>query len=446
MPLLTALHSADDLPGAVVTPGRTVSRHELLGWAAAVAARIRGVRMVAVTATPSLETIAAITGALLAGVPVVPVPPDAGDVERAHILADSGAELLPVMPPGRPGDVPGEPDPDAPALVLYTSGTTGPPKGVVISRRAIAADLDALAKAWLWTPDDTLVHGLPLYHVHGLVLGVLGPLRLGSRLVHTGKPAPLAYAAARGTMYFGVPTVWSRIAADPAAARALAGARLLVSGSAPLPVPVFGKLQTLTGQAPVERYGMTETLITISARADGERRAGQVGLPIEGVETRLVDESGATLPHDGETIGELQVRGTTLLDGYLRERRVAPPELDHGWYPTGDVATIGPDGWHRIVGRASTDLIKTGGFRVGAGEVEDALLLHPAVREAAVVGRPHPDLGEQITAYVVADGVSGPELIAFVAGRLAAHKRPRAVHLVDDLPRNAMGKVQKKRL
>ena len=478
MPLLTALHSPDDLPDAVVTPDQAVSRHELLGWSSAIATEIRNVGMVAVTATPTLETIATIVGALMAGVPIVPIPPDAGELERAHILTDSGAELLPIMRRGKPSDVPAaragkpgasttaagkpgdvpaagagrpgdllaEPSEDAPALVLYTSGTTGPPKGVVISRRAIAADLDALAKAWQWTPDDTLVHGLPLYHVHGLVLGLLGPLRLGSRLIHTGRPTPAAYAAAPGTMYFGVPTVWSRIAADPTAARALAPARLLVSGSAPLPVPVFDDLAKLTGQAPVERYGMTETLITISARADGDRRPGQVGLPIDGVETRLVDDAGEPLEHDGATIGELQVRGTTLLDGYLRDGRVVPPELDRGWYPTGDVATIGPDGWHRIVGRASTDLIKTGGFRVGAGEVEDALLLHPAVREAAVIGRPHPDLGEQITAYVVAGDVAAEELIAFVSGKLAAHKRPRAVHLVDDLPRNAMGKVQKKRL
>jgi fatty acid CoA ligase FadD36 len=342
--------------------------------------------------------------------------------------------------------VPAEPAPELPALVLYTSGTTGPPKGVVLSRAAVAADLDALAGAWAWTPDDTLVHGLPLYHVHGLVLGVLGPLRLGSRLAHTGKPTPEAYATTPGTMFFGVPTVWSRVAAVPDAARRLSPARLLVSGSAPLPSSVFDRLRALTGQAPVERYGMTETLITVSARADGERRAGQVGLPLAGIDTRLVDEAGAPLPADGVTIGHLQVRGPTLLDGYLRAGGVEPPVLAGGWYPTGDVATVGADGWHRIVGRASTDLIKTGGYRVGAGEVEDALLLHPAVREAAVIGLPHADLGEQITAFVVADPVAPADLIAFVAERLAAHKRPRAVHLVDALPRNAMGKVQKNRL
>ncbi|MEV6601560.1 AMP-binding protein [Actinoplanes sp. NPDC051346] len=469
MRLLRALHEPADDERAVVTPELTLSRHELLGWAAALAAELRGVPMAAVHAVPAAPTVVAVTAGLLAGVPIVPVPPDAGDVERAHMLRDSGAAVvlsddpgaaghsgLPVIPVTRPGretrpgrgTVPAEPAADTPALVLYTSGTTGPPKGVVLSRQAIAADLDALAEAWQWTAGDTLVHGLPLYHVHGLVLGVLGALRAGSRLVHTGRPTPQAYAEAAGSLYFGVPTVWSRVCAAPEAARALRGARLLVSGSAPLPVPVFDDLVALTGQAPVERYGMTETLITVSARADGERRAGQVGLPVAGVETRLVGDSGEAVAADGAGIGHLEVRGATLFDGYLRaDGTAAAPLTADGWYRTGDVATIGADGWHRIVGRASTDLIKTGGYRVGAGEVEDALLAHPAVREAAVIGTPHPDLGEQVTAFVVADGRPDPdELAGFVAGRLAAHKRPRVVHVVAELPRNAMGKVQKARL
>jgi fatty acid CoA ligase FadD36 len=464
MNLLTALDAAAPcpdptaahLPDALRVGDRTLSWADLHGAATAVADRIAGAPVVAVDATPSLETVVAVVAGLLAGVPVVPVPPDAGPRERGHILRDSGAALalgarpldgldvVPVDTARRSATSYPEPPGDATALILYTSGTTGAPKGVVLSRAAIAADLDSLADAWAWTPEDTLVHGLPLYHVHGLVLGVLGALRVGCRLVHTVRPTPQAYAAARGSLYFGVPTVWSRVCQDRSAARALADARLLVSGSAALPAPVFESLAGLTGHRPVERYGMTETLITVSARADGQRRPGHVGVPVAGVATRLVSDDGGPVPHDGGSIGELQVRGATLFTGYLGQPdATAAAFTGDGWFRTGDVATIGPDGVHRIVGRASLDLIKSGGFRIGAGEVEDALLAHPAVREAAVVGVSHPDLGEEIVGYVVADGVTPAELTGFVAATLSVHKRPRRVVIVDALPRNTMGKVQK---
>ena len=399
--LLPALDGSADYPDAVRIGDTAYSWEELRGAATAVADRIAGADVVAVDATPTWETIVAVVGGLIAGVPVVPVPPDAGPAERAHMLRDSAATPLPPIDPHqRSASSYPEPPGEAPALILYTSGTTGRPKGVVLSRNAIAADLDALADAWAWTPDDTLVHGLPLYHVHGLVLGVLGALRVGCRLVHTTRPTPRAYARAGGTLYFGVPTVWSRVCRDPESARALRGARLLVSGSAPLPATVFATLTELTGHRPVERYGMTETLITVSTRADGERRPGHVGLPISGIRTRVVLDDGTLAPRDGETIGELQVRGQTLFSGYLgRPEATAECFTSDGWFRTGDVATIGPDGMHRIVGRASTDLIKCGGFRIGAGEVEDALLSHPTVREAAVVGVPDDDLGERVTAY-----------------------------------------------
>jgi fatty acid CoA ligase FadD36 len=443
---------------AVSVGGRELLAEQLLSAAAAVAGDVRGADAVAVDATPTLETVVAVTGALLAGAAVVPVPADAGPAEREHILRDSGAAVtLGNRPERLPAAVPvdvarrssaGHPAPagDAVALVMYTSGTTGAPKGVELTHAAVEAGLDALADAWAWTAEDRLVHGLPLFHVHGLILGVLGALRHGSPLTHTGRPSPAAYAAAQGTLYFGVPTVWSRVCADPAAARALRPARLLVSGSAALPAPVFEQLYRLTGHRPVERYGMTETLITLSSRADGERRPGQVGVPVAGVRTRLVAEDGGEAPRDGEAIGELWVDGPMLLRRY-RGQPPAAARTPDGWFRTGDLARIGPDGWHRIVGRASTDLIKSGGYRIGAGEVEDALLAHPAVREAAVVGVPHADLGEAVTAFVVAgDGVGERDLIDFVAGHLSVHKRPRAVHFMDVLPRNAMGKVQKRRL
>ena len=456
----SAVAAGHDLGDAVRIDGVTLSRSDLVGAATSVAERVAGAGRVAVLATPTAATVLAITGCLIAGVTVVPVPADVGTAERRHILADSGARAwlgeLPTEAEGLP-HVPvrlharswhryAEPPPGATAMVMYTSGTTGPPKGVLISRRAIAADIDALAAAWEWTPDDTLVHGLPLFHVHGLILGLLGSLRIGNRFVHTGKPSPAAYAAAGGSLYFGVPTVWSRIAGDLDAALAMSSARLLVSGSAPLPVSVFEDLSRLSGHAPVERYGSTESLITLSTLVGGERRPGWVGLPLEGVQTRLTDDDGGPVPHDGNSIGRLEVRGPMLFDGYL-DRPDATAEVlsDDGWYRTGDVAVIDGGDMHRIVGRESVDLIKSGGYRIGAGEIEAVLLDNDGVQEVAVVGVPDDDLGQRIVAFVV--GSATPQaLIDHVASELSAHKRPREVRLVDALPRNAMGKVMKKQL
>jgi malonyl-CoA/methylmalonyl-CoA synthetase len=351
-----------------------------------------------------------------------------------------------------------EASPEAPAIVIYTSGTTGPPKGVVLPRRAIASNLDALAEAWEWTGDDVLVHGLPLFHVHGLVLGVLGPLRLGGSVRHLGRFSSEAAAAElRGpaTMLFGVPTMYHRLAADadadPRIASALARARLLMSGSAALTACDHARIARVSGQRVVERYGMTETLMNTAVRADGDRRPGTVGPPLVGVDVRLVDDHGNVIEEsDGETVGEIHVRGPNLFLEYLNRPDATAEVLIDGWFRTGDVATRDPDGYLRIVGRRATDLIKSGGFKIGAGEIESALLEHHAVAEAAVTGEPDEDLGERIVAWIVpAAGHRPPDerdLADHVARLLSPHKRPRVVRYLSALPRNEMGKVQKKRL
>lgn len=441
--------------------GETIGRAELFAAAGAVAERVAGGGPVAIHATPSIRTAVAFVGCLQAGVAAVPIPPDAGPRERQHILADSGAQLwlgdrlddLPAtvepltVDPQAAGTTPVEPDPDSTALIMYTSGTTGAPKGALVPRRALMAQVDGLADAWQWTPDDVLVHGLPLFHVHGLVLGMIAPLRIGSSLVHTGRPQPALYAAAAqagGTMFFGVPTVWTRIAAEPDACRALSSARLLVSGSAGLPSTVFRDVQALAGQGPVERYGMTETLITIAARIDHDRRPGWVGEPIAGVQARILDEQGNPVIADGEAIGDLQIRGGTVFDGYLNRPGPSVESFtDDGWFRTGDVAAKDDQDQHRIVGRATMDLIKSGGYRIGAGEIEAVLLDYPGIVEAAVVGVPDPDLGQRIVAYVVGEPVEEIAVINWVAAQLSVHKRPREIRQTDALPRNAMGKIQK---
>ena len=457
---------------------RALTYGELASAAGAVAEGLKGARRVAVWAVPAPATAVAVTGALLAGVAVVPLNPKSGEKELGHILADSAPDLLLTAPgeelptplgglprlevdPAAAGSLPDDRSRSAedPALIVYTSGTTGPPKGAVLPRRALATTLDALADAWQWTADDVLVHGLPLFHVHGLVLGTLGPLRRGGSVRHLGRFSAEGVARELGdgaTMLFGVPTMYHRLAealpTAPGLAKALAGARLLVSGSAALPVHDHERIAAATGRRVIERYGMTETLMNTAVRADGEARPGTVGVPLPGVELRLVEEDGSPVAsYDGETVGEIQVRGPNLFTEYLnRPDATAAAFTAEGWFRTGDMAVRDPDGHVRIVGRKATDLIKSGGYKIGAGEIENALLEHPGVREAAVTGEPDADLGERIVAWVVpADPQSPPateELAAHVARRLAPHTRPRVVHRLDALPRNDMGKIMKREL
>lgn len=471
------LGSLYDPPGKVAVRFGDVALtyEELRGAAARVAARVEQGERVAVWASPRIETCIGVTGILAGGAVAVPINPSSGSVELQHIVSDSrpstvvAAPDVKLPPPlgalqriaveadGAAAALPVEIDLVAPAFVMYTSGTTGPPKGVVLSRRAVSSNLDALAEIWEWTEDDVLVHGLPLFHVHGLILGVLGPIRRGGTLEHVGRFSPRAIGdavAAGGTMVFGVPTMYHRLAdaaeADASLAGALRAARILVSGSAPLPAPEHARIERLTGQRIVERYGLTETLMNCSVRASGDRKPGYVGLPLPGVEVRLVDENRNVLDvYDDDTIGEIEVRGPNVFTEYLNRPDATAAALKDGWFLTGDLATRALDGYIRIVGRRATDLIKTGGFKVGAGEVENSLLEHGAVAEAAVIGEPDDDLGERIVAFVVlrpGAKCTAPELIEHVGESLARHKRPRSVHFLKELPRNEMGKIRKTEL
>jgi malonyl-CoA/methylmalonyl-CoA synthetase len=447
--LLSAVQDPDARE-AVRVGDAALTYAELHAAAGAVAERIAGMTRVAVWAEPRLETVVAVVGALAAGVPIVPINPKVGEREREHILSDSAPDvILDEVDVSARGEWPEEPDAEAPAIVVYTSGTTGPPKGVVLPRRALATNLDALAEAWGWTGEDVVAHALPLFHVHGLILGVLGPLRRGGAAWHLGRFSPEAAAAAlqdRATVLFGVPTMYNRLAQSPAAA-GLRAARLLVSGSAALPATLHAQIERASGQKIVERYGMTETLMNTAIRADGERRPGTVGPPLDGVELRLVDDDGRVLDvADDETVGEIQVRGPNLFLEYLNRPDATEEVMRGGWFATGDMATRAQDGYIRIVGRRATDLIKSGGYKIGAGEIENALLEHPGVAEAAVTGEPDDDLGERIVAWIVPAGGEKPgerELADHVAKLLTPHKRPREVRYLDELPRNAMGKVTK---
>ncbi|WP_042412979.1 acyl-CoA synthetase [Streptacidiphilus anmyonensis] len=488
-PLFPAVAAGGSAP-AVSFGARGLDYARLRAAVLATAARLGGARRVALWATPTLETAVGVVAALAAGVTVVPLNPKSGERELAHVVGDSAPELvlaaaddelpgvlagLRVVTPQLSADGPdseapwpAEPDDESPALIIYTSGTTGPPKGAIVPRRAVRTTLDALAEAWAWTGGDVLVHALPLFHVHGLVLGILGPLRRGGSVRHLGRFSPEGVRdelANGATMLFGVPTMYHRIAQDLDAgdaglAKALAGARLLVSGSAALATRDQRAIEAATGRRVVERYGMTETLMNTSVRPGADHRPGTVGTPLDGVELRLVDEAGMPFDaadvraggiRDGETVGEIQVRGANLFSGYLnRPDATADAFAEDGWFRTGDMAVLDPDGAVRIVGRKSTDLIKSGGYKIGAGEIENVLQEHPAVAEAAVTGEPDPDLGERVVAWIVpADPAAPPsadELAVHVAAHLAPHKRPREVRHVPALPRNDMGKVMKRAL
>src|SRR5579884_1016404 len=323
------------------------------------------------------------------------------------------------------------------ALLIYTSGTTGRPKGVPLSHANLLAGATAVALAWRWEPADRLILALPLFHVHGLGVGLNGSLCAGAAVqLRPGFDAAdvAEHAGGGATLFFGVPAMYQRLARAGLAGE-LRALRLIVSGSAPLPAALAGEIATAAGQMPLERYGMSETLMLAGNPYEGERRPGTVGFPFPGVELRL----------DAE--GEVQVRGPNVIAGYLdRPDATAEAFTADGWFRTGDLGERDGEGYLRLVGR-SKELIITGGYNVLPREVEEALATHPGVREVAVVGRPSERWGEEVTAVVVAEGeVDADALRRHAAELLAPYKVPRRVEFASELPRNALGKVVRGRL
>lgn len=492
---------------AVVWGGRTYAFEELHGWANAHADRLRalGVRRgdrVAVFAETCPEIIATLVGHLEAGVIHVPINTRYRADEARHILEDSGAVAVLT---GRPGDECNEvleeilrnkrppqlrhvitlpevlpsspskqifssfssspkqrfpsglPSDDDVAMLIYTSGTTGKSKGVALSYRALEENTRAMMDLWQFTETDRLVLALPLFHVHGLCLGAVGALLTGFTLLLEERFDAArvidAFAHEGATAFMGVPTMYVRLLeyleGHPETAAAFRKARLFTAGSAPLPAPDFVAFREKTGHAILERYGMSETLFTLSNPLDGERRPGTVGLPVPGCQVRLVDDEGRE-PAVGE-LGEIHVKGSGVMNGYWQRPGETAAAFRDGWFLTGDVARRDADGYVTIVGRSSVDIIKSGGFKISAREIEDVLRRHPAVKDAAVVGLPDRVWGQRIAAaLVLEDAVRAEEtgavceaVAAFAAEHLADFKKPREVRAVPELPRNALGKVQK---
>ncbi len=453
-------------PAPVLTAaGRTLTRDQLRAAAERVAGGLRAQDVrpgerVALYAANSLDWVIAYLAIQRAGGVAVMMNPDYHSAEAEHILGDSDpiaviadeprAQVVRDLKRGliaiedlpEADSPPSMPDlsPDSPAAILYTSGTTGRPKGAVIDHGAFLAQGRGAIEVWRWTKDDVLVHALPLFHLHGLGMGLHGTLLSGAqaRLIPFSPAGVVAELTNGGTMLFGVPAMYQRLCdwldQNPAD---LSHVRVFVCGSAPLPPALFERCEKLLGQKPIERYGITEGGIVVTNPYDGPRTPGRVGLPFPGVEVKLGERD------------EVLLKGGQVFRGYWRNEKATEETFTpDGFLKTGDVGEIDATGSLAIRGRIK-ELIITGGFNVYPREVEMVLEDHPTVGEVAVAGVPSDAWGEEVTAYVVPAGlapVDESEIIAFARERLATYKCPRRVVVIEKLPRNAMGKVERAKL
>ena len=336
------------------------------------------------------------------------------------------------------------------AAILYTSGTTGRSKGAMLTHGNLLSNARVLHGHWGWRSDDVLIHALPIFHVHGLFVASHGALLAGARMIWFAKfdPRKVIERLPEATVFMGVPTLYVRLLAEPSLSRqACAHMRLFISGSAPLLIETFNEWSERTGHTILERYGMSETIMLTSNPYDpaqGERRGGTVGLALPGVGLRIRDDKGHPLA-SGE-IGHIEVKGPNVFKGYWRmPEKTAEDFTTDLWFKTGDVGKVGADGYVTIVGR-SKDLIISGGYNVYPAEIEGYLNEMPGVAESAVIGVPHADFGEAVVAVVVPKpgaALDGSALSAALKSKIANFKVPKATFIVADLPRNAMGKVQK---
>jgi malonyl-CoA/methylmalonyl-CoA synthetase len=382
-----------------------------------------------------------------------PSAAQAGVCHLESLGADREGTLLELALQSEANDFqPWRPAANSPAAIVYTSGTTGRSKGAVLSHANLASNAAVLVDTWRFTRRDVLLHGLPLFHIHGLFAAINTVLASGSSLLLLPKfDAALALRhLPEVTVFMGVPTHYTRLLQQAELSRETTRAvRLFVSGSAPLLADTHQEFQRRTGHTILERYGMTETLMNTSNPYEGVRKPGSVGLPLRGTSLRVADAATGAILSNGGAIGVFEVTGPNVFGGYWRDPEKTRGEFtEDGWFKTGDLGHVDGDGYVHIVGRAK-DLVISGGYNVYPKEVEAELDALSGVSESAVFGVPHPDLGEGVTAAVVprpAARLSEADLINSLQARLARYKVPKRVLFVDELPRNAMGKVQKNML